>query len=245
MASNYARYVDNAEEQGALESKLGVRPGTVVTVSASPIPNSNVIRIEVTGQDREVVTAAVATVARSLIQKVQDSVGASAASAAATLQQFTDLSKQVSAQQLAFDSATTALRTAGPSAPNLTELQQAASAAATQLSILKVQQDALAQKYRSEVSSGTANAITLTVVEDAVVTGDDRVARFQQFGLAGAVVGALVALLLAVARERVVARRARGNPGGPKEPGADRVRVVDEVAGDQELTTAAAGQGVV
>ena len=44
MAANYARYVDNAEEQGALESKLGVRPQTVTEVVASPIPNSNVLQ---------------------------------------------------------------------------------------------------------------------------------------------------------------------------------------------------------
>jgi uncharacterized protein involved in exopolysaccharide biosynthesis len=202
MASNYARYVDNAEAQGALEAKLGVRAGTVSGVAASPIPESNVLRIEVTAKDAGAATRAAATVAKSLIQKVADSAGASDAMAAATLRQYTDMTTKVSDQQLVADAATAAVRNpaAHPGAA-LPDLQKAAADASTQLAILKVQQDALAQKYRNELSAGTGDAVRLTVVEDAVVTGNDRLARVQQFGLAGAVLGALAALLLAVVRE--------------------------------------------
>lgn len=209
MAANYARYVDNAEEQGALESKLGVRPQTVTEVVASPIPDSNVLRIEISSKDSSAATRAAAAVAASLMQKVADSAGASDAAAAETLQEFTDMSTKVSAQKVVADAAAEAARAAAAQpAAKLEQLQTAAAEAATQLSILEVQQDALSQKYRNEVSSGTGDAVRLTVVEDAVVSGDDRLARLQQFGLAGAVLGALAALVLAVLRERRRSRRA-------------------------------------
>jgi hypothetical protein len=235
MAANYARYVDNAEEQGALESKLGVRPQTVAAVVASPIPDSNVLRIEVSSKDQAAATRAAAAVATSLIQKVADSAGASDATAAETLRQFTDMATKVSDQQVAADAAADAARAAAaqPGA-NREQLQKAAADAATQLSILKVQQDALSQKYRNEVSSGTGDAVRLTVVEDAVVTGNDRLARLQQFGLAGAVLGVLGALLLTVLRERAHSRSAedRGPEAStPAEGGVVAEEPVRPVAG--------------
>jgi hypothetical protein len=244
MASNYARYVNNAEEQGALEAKLGVRPGDVQGVTASPIPESNVLRVEVTGHDASVVRTAAAVVAASLIQKVKDSAGASAEQATATLQEYSDLSTRVAAQQLASDAATGAVRSAAAQAgANLQDLQRAAATAASDLSILKVQQDALGQKYRSEVSSGTDVAVTLTVVEEAVGTGDDRLPRLQQFGIAGAVLGGLAALFMSVWWERRASRRGRERNGVDPSGAADGSATEEPTGAPSDTAAAVTGVG--
>jgi capsular polysaccharide biosynthesis protein len=220
LAADYARYVNDAQEQSDLASRLGVRADTVEEVSASPIPDSSVVRIEVTALDAGTATRAAATVADALLRQVNDSASATD-EAAATLAQYTDMADQVAAAQQAADAAEAAA--ANPAAgADLQQLRQAAAEAKSQLAILQVQQEALGQKYRSQVSSTTDEAAGLTLVQEAAVAGDDRLAHVQQFGLAGLVVGALLALLLARVLERrrsarvpaAADRGARGTDGG-------------------------------
>jgi hypothetical protein len=200
LAADYARYVNDAQEQSDLAARLGVRADTVEEVSASPIPDSSVVRIEVTALDAGTATRAAATVTDALLRQVNDSESATE-EAAATLAQYTDMADQVAAAQQAADAAEAAAANPAPGA-DLQQLRQAAAETKSQLAILQVQQEALGQKYRSQVSSNTDDAAGLTLVQEAAVAGDDRLAHVQQFGLAGLVAGALLALLLARLLER-------------------------------------------
>jgi capsular polysaccharide biosynthesis protein len=202
LAANYARYVNNAQGESDLEKQLGVPAGRIRQVSASPIPESNVVRIEVTSQMARTASDAASAVANSLMQQVNDT-SANRAAADATLSAFTKISAQVAAAQQASDLAKAALnRAAGEPGADLAQLSQQAAATASQLAILQVQQDALGEKYRQQVSSLNQGAANLVVIENAVVTGDDRASQMGQFGLAGLVGGFLLALLLSVLLER-------------------------------------------
>jgi capsular polysaccharide biosynthesis protein len=214
MAANYARYVNNAQEQSALESDLGVRAGTVEEVSASPIPQSNVVRIEVTARTPEAAVSAAAAVAESLMDRVNDRSGADD-EAEATLAEHAELSDQVAAAQQASDAAEDAVDNAAPGA-NLTQLREVAASAAAQVAVLKVQQEALGQKYRAQIAATAEVAANLSVVQEAALSHDNLLARLQQFGLAGAALGAVLALLFAVRLERRRAVR-------PGEAAEDRV----------------------
>jgi hypothetical protein len=200
LAANYARYVNNTDEQSALESELGVRAGAVEAVTASPIPDSNVVRIEVTARDAVTARNAAAAVADALLQRINAPDG-TAATPEELLARFTDMSQQVATAQMDSEAASSAVQRGVAQGVDVGPLRDAAAAAASRLAVLKVQQDALGQQYRNAAASQDT-ASQLTVVEEAVVTGDDRLARFEQFGLAGLLAGAVLALLLASALER-------------------------------------------
>jgi hypothetical protein len=201
LAANYARYVNNAQEQSDLESTLGVREGTVQEVSASPIPASNVVRVEVVASDAAAATRAAAAVANSLVRQVNASTDAED-EADATLGQYTDITNQVAAAQQAADAAEDAVKAQGQPGADVAALREEATRRAAELDILTVQQQALGQKYRAQVEATSAHAADLTVVEQAVSTGSNRLPNLERFGLAGAVLGAAIAMALAVVLER-------------------------------------------
>jgi hypothetical protein len=234
MAANYARYVNNADEQPGLESALGVPDGTVQEVSASPIPASNVVRIEVVARDAGAATSAAAAVAESLIGQVNGSTDAED-EAAATLAEYTDISDQVSTAEQAADAAGKAVsQAAGQPGADLGSLREAAAQAAAQLEILKIQQQALGQKYRAQVEATSERAADLALVQPAVSTGSNLLPNLERFGLAGAVMGAGLALALSMNLER---RRARdGIPA--------RARASAGVSADGRLAERAASASV-
>lgn len=230
LAANYARYVNNAQGQASLEKQLGIRPGIVQTVSASPIPESNIVRIEVTARLAGTAKDAASAVATSLVQQVNDTSRTSSA-AEATLAEYTKISGQVAVAQQASDAAKAALaRAVAAGTADAEPLAKASTDAAAQLAILGVQQEALADKYRNQVSSLSSGAANLISVEDPAVTGDSRAATMQQFGLAGVVVGFLVALLVAVGLERrgAAARNRLAPSGASAAPDVAREPVADE-----------------
>ncbi|MGY1636659.1 hypothetical protein ACI78V_08385 [Geodermatophilus sp. SYSU D00742] len=240
LAANYARYVNNAQEQTALEFPLGVRAGTVEQVSASPIPQSNVVRVEAVARTSAAARAAVAATSESLMEQVNDTTSASSA-ADATLDQYTEISNQVAAAQQASDAAQAALGQAqGAGSADVQQLGQAAADAAAQLAILQVQQQALGQKYRNQISEMSQGAANLMLVQEPAVTGDDRVAQLGRFGVAGLAAGLLAALVTSVLRERRrTARTAVAADDLPTPPvDADELRPAE-----RRLSGSAAGAG--
>lgn len=227
LAANYARYVNNAEEQSALQRDLHLGAGAIASVSASPIPESNVVRIEVTGSKEATAVAAAARVATSLIHLVNNSAAANT-TAADILKQYTDISTRVATAQQAVTAAQSAVASAVAQQPAdpivLPSLRQTAIAAAAKLAILQVQQEALSDKYRSVVSDNSGVSTQLLLVEHAVGTGSDRTTRAEQFGLAGLAAGCALALLLAVAAERRRLRRVRRPVVPPVSPDDDDAR---------------------
>jgi uncharacterized protein involved in exopolysaccharide biosynthesis len=202
LAANYARYVNDAQGQSVLGTDLGSRPGGVLKVSASPIPESNIVRVEVTSPVGSTARDAADAIATSLMRQVNDT-SANSRAADETLSQFTAVSAKVAEAEQASDAAKAAVERArsNPGA-DVSQLSQQAAAAASQLAILGVQQEALGQKYRNQISSLSAGAANLVVVEKASVTGDDRVSQLGQFGLGGLVAGFLLALGISVVLER-------------------------------------------
>lgn len=212
LAANYARYVNNAEAQSALEEEMGVPAGVVDRVSASPIPESNVVRIEVRATDEAIAVSAAQRIADSLITLVNDTSTRDADTADA-LAQYTEFSNQVAAAEQAADAAQLAVDEALGRASSgfprpgddIGVLRTSAAEADAQLAILNVQMQALGDRYRSLVTQVTTPA-NLQVVEPAASTGDDLVVQTSRFGLVGLVIGGGLAAALALFLE---ARRRR------------------------------------
>lgn len=202
LAGNYARYVNNAQAQDALEEEIGADAGSVRDVSASPIAESNVVRIDVEADDAETAVAAADRVSQALVEAVNE--GAEAADGPeATLQSYTDLSSQVAQaqQDVAAAQAAQGRATAAEDADAVARSTADLVAATSRLSILQVQQEALGDRYRSLVSRADSST-DLSTVMAAAVTGSDRTARVQRLGLLGLVAGAAAALGLSAWRDR-------------------------------------------
>ncbi len=226
LAANYARYVNNSDDQGALEEAVELPAGSVASVAASPVPESNVVRIEVDAVDAASATAAAAYVADTLIERVE--AASTEEEAASVLAEFTTISTEVAQAEQAAGSAQAAVD-AGlqAAAPDLEARRAAAADAAARLSVLRVQQEALAQRYRTLVD--TISSVNLTVVEPAAVTGNDRASRAQRYALAGVAAGLLLALALTRRAQRRAAAADAGD--GPLLPEPARVA-------DRELVAA-------
>jgi hypothetical protein len=211
LAANYARYVNNAGTQTDLESAIDAPKGSVEDVAASPIPQSNVVRIEVAAGDPDVAVAAAAAVSDRLLKQVNEST-VSEEAASAALEEFTAVSQQVASAEQAAAAAQNAVdRAVAGEVGDVGVLRQAAANSGAELAILEIQQQALGEQYRALVAENHGTASQLTVVQAATSTGDDLLNRLQQFGLAGLVAGALLALLGASLLER--RRRAAADRG--------------------------------
>lgn len=227
LAANYARYVNNAEAQTSLDEDLGVELGSVREVTASPIPESNVIRIEVTARGENIAVRAASQIAESLMDRVNAPDGRQA-DADAALEEFTRLSTEVTqaeqASLAADDVLNNALGRASSGSPrpgdDIPELRNAAAAAAARLSVLEVQQEAVGQRYQTLVGE-VDNAARLTVAIPATSRGDDRLVAAQRYVLLGLAVGAVLATLVAIALERRRAGSSAGRASAPARP-ADR-----------------------
>ncbi len=199
LAANYARYVNNSDDQGSLEEEIGADAGSISSVTASPVPESNVVRIVVDAADPATATAAARRLAETLIARV--AAASTEEEAATVLEEFTAISTAVAEAEQDAARAQAEVGAAAAGAPGDVEaLRAAAARAAADLSVLRVQQEALGQRYRTLVD--TISSVDLTVVEPAEITGDDRAARAQRYALAGVLAGLLAAYALAGRRRR-------------------------------------------
>jgi hypothetical protein len=227
LAANYARYVNNAEAQASLDEDLGIEIGSVREVTASPIPESNVIRIEVTARGEAIAVRAASQIADSLMERVNAPDGRQA-DADAALAEFTRLSADVAqaeqASLAADDALNNALGRASSGSPrpgdDIPALRNAAAAAAAQLSVLEVQQQAVGQRYQTLVDE-VDNAARLAPALPATSRGDDRLVAAQRFVLLGLAFGTVLATLVAIALERRRAGSSTGSASAPARP-ADR-----------------------
>lgn len=243
IAADYARYVTNAEEQSQLEEQLGVDEGTISEVKASPIPESNVVRIEVSALRRGAAVKAARQIGEALIAQVNDTTARDKAVADA-LALYTTLAQQTAAAQTAADAAKLALDNANGRAnsgfpragDDFAALQANAAATSSALAILVVQRDAAGQKYE-DLYTETGMTATLKVVRESAVTGDDRMAGLQRYGLVGVAAGGLLALCLATLLERRRVRR-RAAKAATAPPAATRPAPADAGDGARPATAA-------
>jgi hypothetical protein len=201
LASNYARYVDQTADPAALGTAADSSTGTVVAVAASPIPASSIIRVEV--------SATRAALARSVAQQVADDlvkqVSGGHTKPGTVLADYVSLSGQLSKAQMTVSLAQTALTTLVADHPkqtaNIAKARTAVNDASAKAASIALQRDVVRARY-TDLTETQTNAASLAVVRDAMIAQDNRRSRIERYGIVGAGVGVVLALLIGVARDR-------------------------------------------
>lgn len=189
LAVDYARYVNDDSTRAMLDSMDVAGGDQVSLITASPIPESNIIRIEVEAYDGRVATSVAKRVGESLTQDVNDSQDATDVIDAA-LRAFTEMSGRVAAAEQESASANAALDQASRGAgSNIAELQARSRDASVALSSLQIQQQALGEKYRALVAEQSGTGSRVFEVQPASLTGDDSSQRLQRYLLVGFLFG--------------------------------------------------------
>ncbi|MCH8612367.1 hypothetical protein [Arsenicicoccus dermatophilus] len=201
LADNYARWVNNrgVESQGTTQSD--------VVIAASPIPESNVVRVEAKGPDKAEVVAAADKTAKDLVAAVNGKRGDS--DPEATLKELDAAAAKWGQAKADSDAANSAVQSAiGAKKPQeaVERLQKVSGDAAARSAVLQAQMDALSEKYRSQVSQGST-AADLRVVAPAQMSASTKASNQQR----GALVGLALGLGLALAGAMLLERRRRGS----------------------------------
>ncbi len=199
LAADYARWVQNRATDGSWA------PAGTSKVSASPIPDSAVIRIEVESQDRDAAVAGAEQVANTLISTV---AGArSGHDPESAYKEFQSIAPKVAAARGDVSEAERvyALARGADARERASEALQKAQVA---LAELQLKQDAAGELYRKLFVDVAGNS-TLKVVAPPAVQGDAARSGLIRYGIVGLGAGALLGLLLAVLVDRRRAGRAR------------------------------------
>ncbi|HYO19671.1 MAG TPA: hypothetical protein VES02_13515 [Dermatophilaceae bacterium] len=178
LAANYSRWVENNGHDGTWTA-----PG-VTSITASPIPDSGVIRLEAEGRTAEQAVAGAQAAADRLVTLVgneQDKVDPRLAYA-----QYVKLAPKVAGAQAAVENARS---------------DRERIRSRVTLASLQLQRDAYAERYRRQFSD-PQNVSRLKPISPAASVGDDRTANLIRFGLLGLGTGLFLALLTASARGR-------------------------------------------
>lgn len=234
VASNYARYVGLPQSQHDFRTTLGAQSSQVLSVAGSPIATSNIVLIEVTATGRAVAVAAADTVAGSLMTQANvpntPTTTAYLSHYIATSRKLYALQAQLTTAKRTLDklaatatapaTAPAATPSAAVSAPAVARPVAPAAAAAalaaqqvvidnlqTEIAVLSVQQQTLSGQYSSAVTGSTSYS-QLVSAQTAVITVVSRDRTLEKYGLAGAVLGVLVALVVGVLLENRRVRRA-------------------------------------
>lgn len=201
LASNYARYVDQTADPAALGTAADSMPGTVVGVTASPIPASSIIRVEVSATGAELAR----TVAQQVADDLTKQVNGGHTKPSTVLAEYVSLAGQLSKAQMITSLAQTDLETLTTDHPNQTaniaKARTAVNDATAKAASIALQRDVLRARY-TDLTETETNASNLSVVRDAMISRDDRRSRIERYGLVGAGVGVLVSLLISVRRDR-------------------------------------------
>lgn len=205
LAADYSRWVQNNASGGTWAP-----PGST-SVSASPIPESAVIRVEVgAGSEAEAIKGA-EQVSQALLKTV-----AGAQAQHSPQRAFDDFTKQAPAVAVARVEAqqaeTAYSRAVGAKA---TKARIAATArtlrnARVKLSLLELKQNASGDLYR-RMYADTQGASTLKQVVPATAVGSPERTALMRFGVLGSAIGLLIALLVAVGLDRRARRQADGS----------------------------------
>lgn len=199
LASNYARYVN---DRGVAATDLPEN----VTLSASQIPESNVIRIEVQSADPEAARSAANQAAELLVDAVNGTGKTSAPDVAA---EFEKAAKEDAEAQTELAAAEhdldEELGKENPSSSKVKRLRSDVTEAAAKAANTSLAANALRQRYTNLVVSAST-AANLQLIRTADGLESNRTSLMARLGLAGLAAGAAVGLILAVVLER---RRSR------------------------------------
>lgn len=195
LASNYARYVN---DRGVAATDLPEN----VTLSASQIPESNVIRIEVESADAEAARSAANKAAQLLVDAVNGSGKSSATDVAAD---FEKAAKDDAAAQTDLAAAQhdldQELGKNKPSKSKVKSLRSDVTDATAKADNTALTANALRQRYTNLIASGST-AANLQLIRTAEGLESNRTSLLARLGLAGLAAGAAVGLIMAVMIER-------------------------------------------
>lgn len=200
LAVDYARWVENGVADGSLTN------GQSVTITASPVPDTGVVRIEGTSVSEQAALAGARTVGESLLTRVNGAYEAQGPQLA--LRKYNEAAPTLAAAQARTEAAEAAYQRALATGTAATReatrrvLVQARTAEAS----AQLERDAQGERYR-RLYSQPESVRGLRLVAGPTVTGDDGVAAFQRFGVLGLGAGLALALVLAVLLDRRGARR--------------------------------------
>lgn len=207
MTSNYARYVRTTDAvREDLVDSLGPEASTLVEVTASPIPESNILRIEVEATDPAVAVEAADRVGANLteaIARTPGGVDAQRDELAAVSQALAEAEQQEQSAQLALDRL---LGDADADQGAVDAARRTLVEASTAVAVRTVEQEALSSTYRNAVEN-SGRSTTLSVIRPAEVTTDDGTSSLQRWSALGLIAGAGAAVLMALLVDR--SRRSR------------------------------------
>ncbi len=223
LAANYARYVTKDQFRTALQQALGGSASQVTDVSGSPVPDSNVIRVEVSATEPTAARTAAQTVASTFVARVKQAT--TGPDPAAALNTYKTLSAQVAqaesdqvqaeqAYQQALDARSRAASaTSGPLLKTTAQLtadvnaaNKALTAVKTKIATVQVQRDVAKSTYQ-ELKRSPPSQSGLVPYQPASITGDSQRSATGKYGLVGLVAGLALALVIATLLERRSRRR--------------------------------------
>ena len=212
LASNYARYV-NDRGIGQTDVPEGVK------LSASQIPESNVVRIEATSADAAAATAAANMAADQLVAIVNNH---GQQSIDEVFEQYTraatiDAKAQTKLAAEQYD-LNVLLNTTDSKKSKIKAARDDVTKASAAAALTSAKAAVLRQNY-ANLMTGNRTAATLMVVRTADGLSSNRTSRVSQLALLGFIVGAAGGLVLAVQLERRRAPIAR--PASEKATGPD------------------------
>jgi uncharacterized protein involved in exopolysaccharide biosynthesis len=189
LASGYARTIDAEPVVGPAGNAVGLSPSEARDrLSASPIPETTLIRVEADGPDQAQAVRLSNAGSRSLINYVED---------LNRQQQSSGLLRQFRAARARVErSKTTVDRLAANPRPNRARLEKARLDFAS----AQLQADTLGNQYRA-LQGGPDAQNLLQFVAPAAEAKSDRRSMFQRLLLIGLAAGVLVGLALALLRE--------------------------------------------
>lgn len=210
MASNYARWVNHQGVQGELA------PEGTIELSASPIVDSNVLRVEATSLDPQIAVAAADEAADLLMEGVNQVADFN--DPEALIAEIRDhVAPLLVARQAARDAESTYndLLDSDASPAQVSTAFDTLVGAQQELITLELEQDGRRDRYRSLISSRSTEA-NLVEVSPAQIVGDDRVSTIQRNTFLAALGG------LAIAAGIVwLGERRRDSPRAGKKAQAD------------------------
>jgi len=204
LAANYARFVSGSPATSkALEDSLHGRTEEIVSISASPIPDSNVVRIEATATDSEVALAAAGAVAKSLVERVN---AGSAEKPGELLDEHQQLSSAVVRQQSKVDRLIGRRGVANLEGRPTDEIEAVLAQAKARLATLQLRQTATGVAYQQTFTQPTVEN-GLREIQPAAISGDDERQTQQLYTASGLLVGLLLGLVLSNLLEGGARRR--------------------------------------
>ena len=233
MASDYARWVTETGAGGEVVADDDV------TLQASPIPDSNVIRVEARSADSDAAISTAdeaATALRDAVNEVREEddperiIGEIQAHAPAEV-----IAENRQAKLANIYRGILADYQAGTvSQETLEASRDQYTGAYTEWLTLDTEQTARIARYQRLRAQETTEA-DLTIVQPAEVTADDRASTLQRFGLVGLVLGGVSALIATHVLDR---RRARRDVVADERTGTEAVAQADTPGGARRGTDA-------